>query len=937
MALRDYLTGEPNEGEHRLSAVAFVAFTGTDGLIRSEGVQAASVALDELVTTVQEACVRWGVTFLSTDVNRDGGKMILVAGVPNASRDAEEQVLRAVLDVLGTPRRLPVRAGVNRGRIFAVDLGGRERRTYTVIGDAVNLAARVAFKAEAGQLVATEAVVERTRNAFVLDELEPFMVKGKSEPIRAYLVKQGHGTRPEAAPQALRLIGRAREIAVLRDALAGAHEGVGRIVELVGEPGIGKSRLLAETSRLAHGLAQVAFEGGQYAQGTPYFAVRAPLRGLIGVAAESAVADVEHTLSVTVDRLVPHLAPWLPLIGIAFGLELADTPTTSRINPAFRRIKLNAVTVEFLEALLVEPTLLTIEDAHWLDGGSADLFAMLLQGAGRRPWAVVVTRREVADGFKAPDELATTLPIEPLDVAGSMTMAEAVADDHPLPSYVLADLAARSAGNPLFLQELLAAAQLGPMAELPDTVEAIMASTIDTLDPADRRTLRSAAVLGSRFTVNELIAMLADESSAPGPSEQATVTMPALARLGHFLIPEGPDRLRFRHVLLREVAYEGLAYRSRRQLHGRAGEFIERASGSRADEAAELLALHFHAARRFDRSWHYSRLAAARARRNAALAEAVIFLQRALEAARALRNVPEAEVAEVCEELGDVCELSGRYAEAADAYARSRRRRRSDPVALAYLCRKDGRVRERSTRYSAALRWYTRGFTHLDAAMARGTDERVLSTARARLTLSRGSALVQQGRYREGVPLLKEVVRLASELHEQSMLGHACYMLDWALTDTGSPERHRYRQLVIDIYRQLDADDRKGTALMNLGAHVYYEGQWNEAIAYYREAQVCQERGGDLIGRAMTINNTAEILCDQGHLEEAKGLFRETLRVVRAAPFTIGIGFALANLGLVAIRSGEFGEAAELLAAARPLFESAGAMDMVLFTETKEV
>ena len=945
VGLRAELSGERRDGEHRLATVAFVAFAGTDLLLSSGGPAAVSAALDELMATAQEACARWAVTFLATDVNRDGGKIILAAGVPHASRDSDEQVLQVLHDILGTPSRLSLRAGVNRGRIFAVDLGSAGRRAYTVIGDAVNLAARVAFKAEPGQVVATLAVLERVRSDFALAPLEPFMVKGKAQAVNASVVGPARGARRQSAPQALPVVGRSAELAVLRNTVASAHEGVGHIVQLVGEAGIGKSRLVAEAVRLSHGLPHLAIEGGQYSQAAPYFALRGPLRRLLGIDPDSASPAVERALIDEVVRRAPHLQPWLPLLAVPFGLDMGDTPETRQIDQRFRRVKLHAVSAEFIQRLMSGPFLVTIEDSHWLDGGTAELLAALTKDVGRKPWAVVVTRRDVPHGLvPADDESVTSLRLSPLDDEAAMALAMTIADESPVPRYVLANLAERSAGNPLFLQELLlAAAQrrqagIAPLEELPDNVEAIMASSIDTLAPADRKVLRSAAVLGHRFRTAELVAMLRGEArDGDDRNNQRDVLEPVLARLGHFLVPDGRDRLHFRHILLREVAYEGLAFRTRRTLHERAAQFLEQTFAGRTDEVLELLALHFSAGHRFDRAWTYSRLAADRAQHGGSLFEASNFLTRSLEASRHLRHLPVAEVAATWERLGDVCELSGRYPEAAAAYRQARRRRRGDALALADLCRKEGWVRERSTRYAEALRWYTRGFGQLGPASGTDRLDEATLTRRARLTLARGSAMVQQGRYREGIPLVEEAARLAGSLGDPSMLGHAYYVLDWALTDTGSPERHRYRPLIVEVYEQLDGDPRQGTALNNLGANAYFEGQWTEALEYYRRAQESQARIGDVIGQAMTVNNIGEILCDQGHLDKASESFRETLRVVRAASFSVGTGFALANLGRVATRSGRLVEAAELLASARALFEAAGAQEMVLETDAKEV
>ena len=171
------------EPEHRRVTVAFVHFDGTDALLESAGPQAVADYLDQLVTDVQDAVDRHGVTFLGTDIDHDGGKIILVAGAPSTSGDDEENMLVALREVMDKQRHLEVRVGVNRGPVFVGDIGPSYRRTFTVMGDTVNLAARLMAKAAPGQILATPEVLERSRSEFVATPVAPFYVKGKALPV----------------------------------------------------------------------------------------------------------------------------------------------------------------------------------------------------------------------------------------------------------------------------------------------------------------------------------------------------------------------------------------------------------------------------------------------------------------------------------------------------------------------------------------------------------------------------------------------------------------------------------------------------------------------------------------------------------------------------------------------------------------------------------
>lgn len=953
VSLRAHISGDVDEGEHRLATIAFVPFAGTDRLLMAEGPEATAAALDDLIVNTQDACARHEVSFLATDVNRDGGKIILAAGMPAAIVEGEERMLHALRDLVGAPTPFEVRAGVNQGRVFSVDLGAPARRAYTVMGDEVNLAARVAFKGEVGQVVATDRVLSMVRTRFSLTPLEPFYVKGKSNPISAQVVgavevNPDVDVRSADDPSAREpLIGRESDLAVLRGALAAAEAGRGCVVEIVGEPGIGKTRLVAELTPITD-RPWGRVEGGQYARAMPYFALRRPLQAGLGLAGRVERDELAAVLTARVTELAPELVPWIPMLGVPFGVELEETAETAAVNQQFRRTKMHAVVLAFLKVLLPDSLVLIVEDAHWLDRGSADILYALLTEVGHRCWTAFVLRRDVADGL-VPEGLEdlVTMPLTGLDDETAMKLAAALTENQPLPRHIIQELVDQAGGNPLFIRELVAASGSSDVAELPATVEEIVAASVDTLAPVDRQALRSAAVLGTHFHVAELeqlaktqvlaIAALFEEN----PVTTGTVMQPVIARLGRFLVGDGPERLRFRNVLLRDVAYEGLPYRTRRRLHGHVGLFIERLAGDRPDDAAELLALHFHAAGKHDKAWVYSRAAGLRAQRNGGLVEAAAFFQWALEAARALHSISVTDQAELTERLGDVCEISARYPEAMDAYRRARRLRSSDPLALAWLCKKEGWVRERSDRYSQALRWYARGFRYLALVEVApgdgsGSPVREIERCRAELTLAQGDVRLRQGRYRDAIPLLRVAAEQAEHLGERATLANAYTLLYWALADLGTEERHRYQSLALPIFEELGDHHGQAKALNNLGAFLYYEGQWDEAIDHYRRSAAAHGRAGDVVAQVMTVNNVAEILRDRGKLDEAEELFKGCLQTVRAAQHPLAVGYVLANMGLNHARAGRLDEAGEQLALARARLHAIGADEVVLETDTKE-
>jgi len=915
-AIRAHLLSGSMEPEHRPITAAFVEFSGTDGLLEEAGPDGVAEALDALVRTVQEAAARHEVSFFESDIGHDGGKIMLVAGAPRSTGEEEERMLataRAIMDGAGA---LPLRIGVNGGHVFAGEFGPPYRRTYSVKGDCVNLAARLMAKAERGQILASRAVVEAARTPLEVVPLEPFLVKGKSKPVHAFAVGRPTARRGAAVVGRLPLIGRDREMAVLREGLRSAREGEGVTVELVGEPGMGKSRLVEELVREAADLVVATTPCDLYESSTPYFPFRRLLRDLLGITDDARPELVAGRVRDRAAAEAPHLLPWLPLLGIPMELDLGSTPETRRLEERFRRQRLEQMGSEFVAWILPTPGLLVFEDVHWMDEGSAELLRRLAGDVEDRPWMICVTRRKHGGSILPESLRSISLVLEPLAGDESVAFVSAATEEAPIPRHERATLAERSGGNPLFLRELVVARRGAASLEtLPDSVEALVAAQIDRLDPPDRTLLRYASVLGTTFGPTLVDTALA--GLVPSTGDRAWL------RLGDFVDHDPGGSFHFRHALIRDAAYEGLPYRRRRDLHARVGETLE--AGAAAEEQAELLSFHFFQAGRFEKAWRYSRLAGERAEAKYANVEAAQFYRRALETGRRV-SVDRRDLATVWRSLGDVCERAGLYGEARDAYRNAARTGGGDGLDL-FL--RQGVIRERLGQYSSALRWYSR------ALRAPADDGQ--TAERIELALAYAGVRFRQGKYRECVRWCERLVPDAHAARDFAGQAHAYYLMHLALTALGDPAREAYRDLALPIYEELGDLTGQANVLNNLGIDAYYEGKWNEALDLYRRSREAQEKAGNLIFAADADNNIAEILSDQGRLDEAEELFRQALTTYRAARYPMGEAFATSNLGRAAARAGRMDEAMQLLEEALRRFTEIGDENLELETEARVI
>jgi class 3 adenylate cyclase/tetratricopeptide (TPR) repeat protein len=899
--LRAHVLAGPQPPEHRIVSVAFLRFEGTDELVERHGAAAAGEALDELVRLVQDAADAEQVCFLGSDIDANGGKLILTAGAPRALGDEEERMLLALRRIVDAGPPLPLRVGVTHGPLFAGDIGPRYRRTYTVMGDVVNLAARLMASAPPGAIYATPLVLERSSTRFDATELEPLRVKGKSLPVAAVAVGGVVRAREAArgpVPVRFPLVGRDRELEQIARALDDARRGRGRLIELVSEPGMGRSRLMEEVRDRAGGVRLLHAICEPYTATTPYATWREPLRRLLGAGHDASDGDVLALLRATLERDDPSLLPWLPLLADAFDVEAPASPAVEQLASEFRAARLREVVLRFMRRQLAGWALIEVADAHLMDAASAELLEALARELPLLPWLVVVSRRDRDGGFSAPPgDHVLRLELGPLGPADSLALAEAATEAAPLPPHLVALAAERSGGSPQFLRDLLRAAAAGST-ELPDSIESAALARLDQLAPPDRALVRRASVLGLSFHPRELDELLDGQVPAPGPQ--------TWARLGLYFREEPDGQLRFRRQVVRDVAYAGLPFRVRRELHAAAARRLERELGERADDEAARLAVHFHRAGDHRKAWDYARRAADHASERAAYADATSLYRHALESAHHLTIAPE-RLAAVWESLADAYLRTGELKRADHALTAARRLVSGDAVRTARLLWQHARIAERG-QVPRAVRWARRALRELNGVEADGA-----AACRSHVISTLAAVRQRQGRTAEAIRLAHQAIAEGEAAGEELAVGQACQTLDWALVESGRAAEGGYSARALEIFRRRGAIDRESRVLNNMGGFAYRAGRWEQAVSLYRQGAEASTRAGDMDLAAYADCNVGEVLSDQGRLEEAEPLLRRALQVWRGTADEHGVAFATALLGRLHARSGRDEQAIDLL------------------------
>ena len=645
-------------GERRIVSVLMADVAGSTAIGERLGPERSKFLLDEIVRMIATTVCDFGGTV--AQIAGDG--VLALFGAPLSHEDDAERAVRAAIALQGAIARqarevseaydvdLVVRVGVNTGPVVVSENGDDDAERYNALGDTVNVAARLQAVAGGGGVVLGPETARQVESCFELEPLGGIDLRGREAPVSAWRVlgERSAVTDPQEPP----LIGREFELAVMRSSLDGVAEGRGAILVVTGEPGIGKSRLVRELTRLdADRLRWVRGRALSYAGTFAYWPLRDLVREWLGAGSGTPDARLRLELKTRLHALLGRESAEeaYPFIGAMTGVSLeADDLARMRdlSREGMRHRTIGAVS-EIVRALAEEaPLAVVLEDLHWADDATLDLLEELLPLTEECPVALVLLyRTERSHRSWRLGELArqrhphryreVELRALPADASRMLAAERAGAS---LPEAVSELLAERSGGNPFFLEEALrdlvergALVRANGHFELagddelvvPALVQGALQARIDRLDPVSRRVLQVASVVGRVFA-QPLLQQLV-------PPDELQTALTELQRVD--LVSERRRRpvaeYRFRHGLVQEVAYGSLLEGARRDLHRRVGEALEELHVGRPGDVCELLAHHFTEADDAERAARYLLIAGDAARALYADQEAVAHYRRA--------------------------------------------------------------------------------------------------------------------------------------------------------------------------------------------------------------------------------------------------------------------------------------------------------------------
>ena len=575
-----------------------------------------------------------------------GDGFMALFGAPVAHEDHARRAVLAALaidrslrerrvDLDPTGIEIAVRMGLNTGPVVVGKIGDNLRMDYTAIGDTTHLAARLQQIAEAGAILISRATRLHCGADMLVEPLGHLRVKGRSEPVETFKVVgqdaarsplRSLGDRPLS-----RFVGRDDEWRSLDGLLDQVQGGRGRVVGLVGEPGVGKSRLVYEFANHAKSRAVEVVEGRclSYGANVPYLPVRDVLRSHCGITNSDPGQAICEKLNLALRDIgvpeEPHAGYLLQLLG-ATDRQAA----LASISP--ETIKLR--TFEGLRQLTIavcrrRPVLLVIEDIHWIDKTSEAYLDFLTDSLAAAPILLLCTYRP---GYSPPwieRSYATQMAVHPLSKSDSLSVVESVAERTPLSESITRMVLDKAEGNPFFLEELarvvLEHADRSAAQAVPDTIQDVLMARIDLLPDVLKRLLQTASVLGREFQPSLLDAICED----PGTQDERLHSLARAEFLYERHEPDGPVYV-FKHALTQEVAYESMLLSRRSQLHLAAARALETLYAERIEDAYDRLAYHYSRTEQSEKAVEYLTLCAERMSRWYAHDEAVRTLREAL-------------------------------------------------------------------------------------------------------------------------------------------------------------------------------------------------------------------------------------------------------------------------------------------------------------------
>ncbi len=959
------LEGEPSAGtettqpsssappeERRQVTVLFADLSGYTAVAEQMDPERVKSLVERCLRRLGEEVLRYGGTIDKFI----GDNVMALFGAPVTHEDDPERAVRAALGMQEAMEEInamlaedhgvsfELRVGINTGEVLAGAVGER----YTVTGDTVNVASRLQSAGQLGAVTVGDQTRAATIDTIEYAELPPLTLKGKAQPVPAWqaLAPKDHDRQDRFV--SIPLVGRSAELELLRSLLGRVvREKHSQLATVVGQAGVGKTRLLEEFESEVRESGAAAVLHGRclpYGSNLAYWALGEVVRTDAGIVDSDLAQTAWKKLSERFAALSPGDGPELvtrraALVARLIGIEVpSEAAVADDSNPEQMRENLFAAVRAGLEARAAgEPLLLVFEDIHWADDGMLDLIEYLSQWARGPLLILCLSRDDLLE--RRPDwgggrRGGTALLLEPLTTDETHELVlSLVGEDNAVGHEAVAAVSERAGGNPLFAQEIARRlTESGPagVKELPETVQALLAARIDSLEHSERRLVQQAAVVGPEFWVSSLAGVALEEGCdlevALRSLEQKAIIESIPSR--HM---KGEREYAFRHVLIRDVAYSMLPKAVRAAKHFEVGVFVEERAGDRADEVVALLAQHYGKAATLGLE-----TGIARDRLEPMQRKALHFLEAAgdgaalvysnaeaythFEFARELRDFgDEQTIARLAEKQADVAARAGRIDAALELWEEciDFQRRQENLESVGDLHRKIGGGLWHKGEGQRAIEHYQKGINLLKDGPPRLELVRLYEEA-AWLYMHTGDNML-------AIYAAEKALRLAERLGETKAACRAHGIFGRVFGRIGDTVRARENlERSVELAREADEGETI-RALRTLGDHLEIsDADYEAARTAYGEALAVAERIGDLPAKLELQAALATLAMYRADWDEVSRYLEVAGRLAEDEGLAGKMALPAALRGLMDWREGDFAAAEKQFALARELAAQVG-------------
>jgi class 3 adenylate cyclase/tetratricopeptide (TPR) repeat protein len=970
-----YARLEQNLGEFltelRPGCALFIGFSGID----YDHDPLAGEKLNDLACRAQNELARSEGTLLQIIIDDKGSYLYAVFGAPTAHEDDAQRAVKAALNlrelILSLDWQKSVQIGVSMGALRTGAYGGRMRRTYSALGDDVNLAARLMSRAGSGEVLITNRVYKaiagdaRLRSSgFSFEPKPPIRFKGKSEPLPVFAIVGIHKERPIRLQEpgiTLPMVGREKELQTLENKLDLVLARQGQVVGITSEAGLGKSRLVAEAIRHARSKGLVGYGGACQSDGihTSYLVWGPVWRAIFEINPDAPLHRQIRNLEGMIEELAPARMDAIPLLGSLLGMTIPENEFTATLEPRSRRSALHALLLDCLQSASQEAAerstaneggglLLVLEDVHWIDQASTVLLEVLARSIASLPVLILLAYRPFE---REQDEIRRleTLPYftgialsELSAVDAEQAVRAKLAQLYPewrgaAPKKLIQSVIHQAEGNPFYAEEFLNYLHDRDIdlhddraieaLDVPTSLHSLILSRIDQLVSRQQLTLKVASIIGRLFRFDHLYGYYPDL----GPSELLHSDLDYLASidLTPLETPEPEPTYLFRHIITQEVAYKTLPAATRALLHEVYARFLEARAGENLSRYLDLLAYHYGCSENLPKKLEYLRRAADAAAARFSNEDAIRYYQRALTVLdeKSHQENDLALAALLSERLGDILNLLTRHDEARAAYQTALKcLPTSQPIERAHLTCKIANTWRDQHDYEDSLKVYSEALHILgDPAQAgqEATVDRWLCWIQIQLEmLSSYYWLAWVPQSEETCTKIQSVLeQVGTPAQRASFFGalaaHSVRRDRYYLSSEGVT----YFKAALEAYQQAAIHENIPSARFQYGWGLLFMGEYDLAEEQLAASLQLSEQRGDLSLQARCLTYLTILYRQKGLVEKVEAYAVRSLACAGAAHMPEYVGAARANLGWAAWRAGNCLAAREHCLAAFSLWE----------------